>query len=74
MRLVIYAKHEFKSLKAQIFHAAYQFSRLHTHCILKLFDVIFSSIQLSQDFKVTNGRPLNRKIKNKQVSLYYKRA
>ena len=27
-----------------------------------VFDVIFSSIQLSQDFKVSNGGPLNRKI------------
>ena len=28
----------------------------------RVFHVIFSSIQLSQDFKVSNGRRLNRKI------------
>ena len=27
-----------------------------------VFDVIFSSIQFSQDFKVSNGEPWNRKI------------
>ena len=27
-----------------------------------VFDVIFSSIQLSQDFKVSNGGPINKKI------------
>ena len=27
----------------------------------RVFDVIFSSIQLSQDFKVSNGGPLNKK-------------
>ena len=26
------------------------------------FDVSFSSIQLSQELKVSNGRPLNRKV------------
>ena len=33
------------------------------------FDIIFSSIQLSQDFKVSNDGPFNRKFQlNKQVS------
>ena len=27
-----------------------------------MFDVIFSSTQLSQDFKVSNGGPINKKI------------
>ena len=35
-----------------------------------VFDVTFSSTQLSQNFKVSNGGPINKKIPgNKQVSI-----
>ena len=55
-----------KSLNAQYSHAAYSFcSVLYTHIPFlneAAFDVVFSSIQLSQDLKVGNGEQLHRKI------------
>lgn len=61
MQLITYAKHNFKSLKACNSCAAYLlYSSVHT-CLAFLnwwvFDIInfFSSTQLSQDFKVSNG-------------------
>ena len=52
-------------MSLKVSHAAYHVGeRVHTHSFLNswAFDVILSSIQLSQDFKVSNGGPLIRKI------------
>ena len=52
------------------------FRRVHTNCIFKLvspIDVILSSIQLSQNFKVSNGGPLINSenfSQNKQVVFF----
>ena len=67
MQLITYAKHEFSSPKIRksenlvphINSAAYIPIALLN---LRVFDVIFSLIQLSQDFIVSNGGPLNGKI------------
>ena len=65
MQLIIYAKREFKSLTAQ---NSLQYINSVTYTRIAFlnsgaFDVILSSIQLSQHLKVSsNGGPLNKKI------------
>ena len=65
LQLNIYVKHESETPVMHI-------SRAHTHCILTYWvsDVIFSSIQLSQDFKVSNGGPLNSKLQLKNTLVF----